>query len=103
MAGLVPAARAILSKKTCPAHPRERRAAAPPRGRGMTKSKERAADRRPRTAMHSPFIKESTMPMTPRRLRFVDEYLIDLDARAAARRAGFSPRSKNTPHKLLRE
>lgn len=43
------------------------------------------------------------MPLTPRRQRFVDEYLIDLDARHAAIRAGYSPRSKNTPHKLLRQ
>ena len=43
------------------------------------------------------------MPLTPRRLRFVDEYLIDLDARAAARRAGFSPKTRRYPTKLMRD
>lgn len=43
------------------------------------------------------------MPLTPRRLRFVDEYLIDLDARAAARRAGFSPSTRSYPTKLMRD
>lgn len=43
------------------------------------------------------------MPLTPRRLRFVDEYLIDLDARAAARRAGFSPKTRSYPTKLMRD
>jgi phage terminase small subunit len=43
------------------------------------------------------------MPLTPRRQRFVDEYLIDLDAGAAARRAGFSPRSKSYPPRLMRD
>src|SRR5687768_8910928 len=31
--------------------------------------------------------------LTPRQARFVDEYLIDLNATQAARRAGYSPRS----------
>lgn len=43
------------------------------------------------------------MPLTPRRQRFVDEYLIDLDARAAARRAGFSPRTLSYPTRLMRD
>jgi phage terminase small subunit len=43
------------------------------------------------------------MPLTPRRLRFVDEYLIDLDARAAARRAGFSPKTRSYTTKLMRD
>jgi len=43
------------------------------------------------------------MPLTPRRQRFVDEYLIDLDARAAARRAGFSPSTRSYPTKLMRD
>jgi phage terminase small subunit len=42
------------------------------------------------------------MALTPRQRRFVEEYLIDLDARAATRRAGYSPRTKATPHNLLR-
>jgi len=42
------------------------------------------------------------MPLTPRQQRFVEEYLIDLDARAAARRAGFSPGSLNYPSRLMR-
>jgi phage terminase small subunit len=33
------------------------------------------------------------MAMTPRRRRFVEEYLVDLNARAAARRTGFSETS----------
>jgi phage terminase small subunit len=42
------------------------------------------------------------MALTPRQRRFVDEYLIDLDARATARRAGFSPGSRNYPSRLMR-
>ncbi|HWE72478.1 MAG TPA: terminase small subunit [Stellaceae bacterium] len=42
------------------------------------------------------------MALTPRQRRFVDEYLIDLNARAAARRAGFSPGSLNYPSRLMR-
>ena len=43
------------------------------------------------------------MPLTPRRRRFVDEYLIDLDARSAARRAGFAPRTKSYATRLMRD
>lgn len=43
------------------------------------------------------------MPLTPRRQRFVDEYLIDLDARAAARRAGFSPSTLSYSTRLMRD
>lgn len=43
------------------------------------------------------------MPLTPRRQRFVDEYLIDLDPRAALRRAGYSPRSYNYSTQLMRD
>jgi phage terminase small subunit len=43
------------------------------------------------------------MALTPRRRRFVDEYLIDLDARAAARRAGFAPRTKSYVTRLMRD
>jgi len=46
--------------------------------------------------------KETRMALTPRQRRFVEEYLIDLDATHASRRAGYSPRTKATPHKLLR-
>ena len=42
------------------------------------------------------------MPLTPRQQRFVDEYLIDLDAGAAARRAGFAY-SKGYPSRLMRK
>jgi phage terminase small subunit len=42
------------------------------------------------------------MPLTPRQQRFVEEYLIDIDARAAARRAGFSSGSRNYPSRLMR-
>lgn len=34
-------------------------------------------------------------PLTPRQLRFVEEYLIDLNATQAATRAGYSPRTAN--------
>jgi phage terminase small subunit len=34
------------------------------------------------------------MAMTPRRRRFVEEYLVDLNAQAAAVRAGYSPRGR---------
>ena len=34
-------------------------------------------------------------PMTPRQLRFVDEYLVDLNATQAAMRAGYSGRTAN--------
>jgi phage terminase small subunit len=43
------------------------------------------------------------MPLTPRQQRFVEEYLIDLDARAAARRAGFSPGARSYPSRLMRD
>jgi len=42
------------------------------------------------------------MALTPRQQRFVLEYLIDLDARGAARRAGFSTGSRNYPSRLMR-
>lgn len=42
------------------------------------------------------------MALTPRQRRFVEEYLIDLNARAAARRAGFSPGSRTYPSQLMR-
>jgi phage terminase small subunit len=42
------------------------------------------------------------MALTPRQRRFVEEYLIDLDAKHAAIRAGYSRLTKATPHKLLR-
>lgn len=42
------------------------------------------------------------MALTPRQRRFVEEYLIDLNARSAARRAGFSPGSRNYPSRLMR-
>ena len=34
--------------------------------------------------------------MSPKRKKFIDEYLIDLNATAAAKRAGFSPRAAST-------
>jgi len=41
--------------------------------------------------------------MTPRQQRFVDEYLIDLDGRHAAIRAGYTPRSAaHYAYRLLR-
>lgn len=41
--------------------------------------------------------------MTPRQRRFVEEYLVDLNAHQAALRAGFAPRSaRQTVTKLLR-
>ena len=43
------------------------------------------------------------MPITPRWQRFVDEYLIDLDARAAARRAGFAFSARSYPTRLMRD
>lgn len=43
------------------------------------------------------------MPLTPRKQRFVDEYLIDLDARHAAIRAGYSRGARNYPTRLMRE
>jgi phage terminase small subunit len=42
------------------------------------------------------------MPLTPRQRRFVDEYLIDLDATNAARRAGYSPKAIGYPSQLMR-
>ena len=42
------------------------------------------------------------MALSPRQRRFVEEYLIDLDGRHAAIRAGYSPRTTCAPHKLLR-
>ncbi len=35
----------------------------------------------------------STKNLTPKQLRFIDEYLIDLNATQAAIRAGYSPRT----------
>lgn len=35
------------------------------------------------------------MPLTPKQTRFVDEYLVDLNASAAARRAGYSAKNAN--------
>jgi phage terminase small subunit len=43
------------------------------------------------------------MPLNPRKRRFVEEYLIDLDAKHAAIRAGYSRRSKSYPPRLMRE
>jgi len=43
------------------------------------------------------------MPLSPRKQRFVDEYLIDLNAKRAALRAGYSRRSKTYPTRLLQE
>ncbi len=41
-------------------------------------------------------------PMTPRQRRFVQEYLIDLNASQAAKRAGYSARSaRTTGQKIL--
>jgi phage terminase small subunit len=42
------------------------------------------------------------MAMTPRRRRFVDEYLIDLNARAAARRTGYCVNS-GSRHKMMQD
>ena len=42
------------------------------------------------------------MAMTPRRRRFVEEYLIDLNASAALRRAGFSARSTGQMSRIMR-
>jgi len=39
--------------------------------------------------------------LTPRQARFVDEYLIDLNASQAVVRAGFSPRGANVTGSLL--
>jgi phage terminase small subunit len=42
--------------------------------------------------------------LTPKQLRFVDEYLVDLNASAAARRAGYSPtRADAMGHENLRK
>src|SRR5947208_1767536 len=38
----------------------------------------------------------ATVKLTPKRQRFVDEYLIDLNATAAYKRAGYAARSDNT-------
>lgn len=43
------------------------------------------------------------MGLKPRKRRFVDEYLIDLDAKHAAIRAGYSRRAKSYPTRLMRE
>jgi phage terminase small subunit len=44
------------------------------------------------------------MALTPKQAAFVNEYLIDLNASAAARRAGYSPRtSDRTGYELLRK
>jgi phage terminase small subunit len=42
------------------------------------------------------------MPLTPRQQRFVDEYLIDVNAQQAALRAGYSRRAKRYPAILMR-
>lgn len=42
------------------------------------------------------------MAMTPRRRRFVEEYLVDLNAAAAAVRAGYSSRNKG-PSSVMRD
>lgn len=39
--------------------------------------------------------------LTPRQRRFVDEYLVDLNALQAAQRAGFSQRDRAAGHRLL--
>jgi hypothetical protein len=45
----------------------------------------------------------TTRPLTPRQARFVDEYTADHNASAAARRAGYAPRSAGyTGHRLLK-
>src|SRR6185437_1606987 len=54
------------------------------------------------TKFENPIEQEPSMALTPRQRRFVDEYLIDLNARAAARRAGFSPGSRTYPSRLMR-
>ena len=47
--------------------------------------------------------KEATVALTPKRAAFVREYLIDLNASAAARRAGYSAKtSDRTGYDLLR-
>jgi phage terminase small subunit len=48
--------------------------------------------------------KDLPMPLTlpPRQQLFVDEYLVDLDARAAARRAGYSRAGQSYPQRLMR-
>lgn len=44
------------------------------------------------------------MALTPKRRRFVEEYLVDLNATQAARRAGYSPRSaRSHGPRLLRD
>lgn len=43
------------------------------------------------------------MALTPRKQRFVDEYLIDTNAHHAAIRAGYSRRSRSYPERLMRE
>lgn len=44
------------------------------------------------------------MALTPKQARFAEEYLVDLNAAAAARRAGYSPRTADrTGHDLLRK
>lgn len=43
------------------------------------------------------------MALTPRKQRFVDEYLIDTNAHRAAIRAGYSRRSRSYPERLMRE
>jgi phage terminase small subunit len=55
------------------------------------------------TKFKNPIEQEHGMALTPRQRRFVEEYLIDLDARAAARRAGFSARSRSYPSRLMRQ
>lgn len=43
----------------------------------------------------------SVRPASDREARFVDEYLVDLNAAAAARRAGFPPSSANAASRIL--
>ena len=42
------------------------------------------------------------MPLNPRQRRFVEEYLIDLDGKRAATRAGYSSHNRAAPYRLLR-
>jgi phage terminase small subunit len=48
---------------------------------------------------------ETNNPLTPKQQRFVDEYLVDLNAAAAYRRAGYTVRNDNVAgvegHRLL--
>lgn len=49
-------------------------------------------------------IKPAASSLTPKQRRFVDEYLVDMNASAAARRAGYSPRTADrTAHETLKK